>query len=103
VVIVDPDTVARPGNFHNLVTEDVIYLLVCFPISVFIDRIQIEIVKKRPDGLVAKAVIEILHIGPGQKDRMTAFLKQLGPDFLPFLARDSVRSNARPAYPLAVV
>jgi hypothetical protein len=59
--------------------------------------------KKRPDGFVAKAVIEILYIGPGQKDRMAALLKQLGPNFLSFLTRDSIRSNPRPAYPLAVM
>jgi hypothetical protein len=86
MVIVDPDTITWPRNFHNLLTENIIYLLVSFPIFVFIDRIQIEIVKKRPDGFVAKAVIEILHLRPGQKDRMTALLKQLGPNFLPFLA-----------------
>jgi len=68
LVIVDLDVIVRLDDFQHVFTKDVIHLLVGLPVLVFVCCIQREIVEKRPNRFVTKAVIEIFHISSSKKN-----------------------------------
>jgi hypothetical protein len=65
LIIVYPDTVTGAGYLCYLIAENLIHLLISLPEAGFVDRAPWEIVKERPDGLIAKSLIVVLHLPSG--------------------------------------
>jgi len=76
VVIMYPDSVGGPDNFQNGITKSLIHFFVGFPVRVIVNCIRRKIVKKRPDGFIAKAMIEVVHFFCGNKNGIGINLTQ---------------------------
>jgi hypothetical protein len=61
------------------------------------------VVKEWPDGFIAKAIVVILDIMLGEKDRIAILLRQLLTDLLYLLQSYLLQSDSRPTYPQALV
>lgn len=62
VVVVNPQDIVRPGHFQQRRGEDIVDSLVLQPEVFVVSGVGGKVMEKRPDGLIAKALVEILEI-----------------------------------------
>ena len=97
MIIVDPDHITRTHLRCNHLAEVTVHLFINFPHRLFINRQYREIMKQRPDRLVAKTQIKLIHQLFFDKYRFTlAHLAQLACHQVMILWGDAVAGPADP-------
>src|SRR5712692_1859129 len=97
MVIMNPQNVILIDRFQQRFAEDFVDFLILNQVSLVVAGIGGKIMKKRPDRLIAKALIKILKIFFGEKNGLRTILGSGSRANLVFLSL--VDRAARPTYP----
>ena len=103
VIVVDPDDVVRSGHFHHGITELLVHPLVDVPRLLVVVCEEAEVVKDRPEGVVAEPIIIVFDVIGGEEDRVALLFSERLDDLLPLFILLLLNVHTRPANPDALV